>query len=627
MTRTTIAAAVSAFASLFATLPAMAADEPAEIFSRNVRYHTTYVVNPDGSGTTTVDQAVKIVHEKVLERMKRAGVSYSTSVERAEILEAYTLKADGRRIDAPKSNYQLDINKGSESGAPAFSDRTQQTVILPDVAVGDTVVFVYRTTQTEPLFPGHFSVTEQFSRSYPYDDVKVRIDAPAGLWTQHAVTEMTETLNETRDGRKVVEWTWKNPQPMKDKRRNYTAYDPDKQPGFSYSTFRTYGEISAAYGERARPKAVVSDRVKVLADEVTKGKTGAREQARALYEWVATNIHFAGNCVGVGAVVPRDQAFVIDNKMGDCKDHATLLQAMLAAKGIVSTQALVNAGSVYRLPKVPVLSRVNHVIVYVPSLDLYLDSTSSSTPFGMLPSPDVDKPVLLVDGYKDGMRTPPARSDRSKTHMKTDVTIKPDGSVTGTVQVNSTGDFAATARSAYRDLSEQQIEEVMKRMYKRNNKTGFGKMVSDDPKPLLDTFEYKVQFEFEDYTRMPGPGAFSIGQFYYGEGSISMFAGAVDEDDGVGVEETACSGGTVIEEYTYHFPKGMKVLATPKNATATNKWATFRSTYQLKGNVLHVKREVVDKTDRNVCPGTIVADFAALHRVVAQDLKAQVVYQ
>ena len=30
--------------------------------------------------------------------------------------------------------------------------------------------------------------------------------------------------------------------------------------------------------------------------------------------------------------LPRDLTFVLDNKMGDCKDHATLLQALLAAK-------------------------------------------------------------------------------------------------------------------------------------------------------------------------------------------------------------------------------------------------------------------------------------------------------
>lgn len=72
-------------------------------------------------------------------------------------------------------------------------------------------------------------------------------------------------------------------------------------------------------------------------------KKSSFAEARALYDWVATHITYAGNCIGIGAVVPRDLPFVLDNRMGDCKDHATLLQALLAARGIKSTQALVNA--------------------------------------------------------------------------------------------------------------------------------------------------------------------------------------------------------------------------------------------------------------------------------------------
>jgi len=231
--------------------------------------------------------------------------------------------------------------------------------------VGDTVAFSYRLTETEPMFPGHFSVTETFPRTAAYDDVKVRIDAPTALWTQHLARQLTESVNSEKDGRKIIEWTYQNKLPLKSKRQNYSVYDAEKEPGFAYSTFKSYAEIVQAYGERASPKAAVTERVQKLADEVAQDKKTPREQGRALYDWVATNITYAGNCIGVGAVVPHDIDFILDNRMGDCKDHATLLQALLAAKGIVSTQALVNAGSSYRLPRIPVVSTVNHVINFI----------------------------------------------------------------------------------------------------------------------------------------------------------------------------------------------------------------------------------------------------------------------
>ena len=111
-------------------------------------------------------------------------------------------------------------------------------------------------------------------------------------------------------------------------------YNGDEDPGYIISTFNTQEEVAKAYGLRATPKALPSERVKKLADDITKDKKSNDDIAHSLYDWVATNITYAGNCVGLGAVVPHDLDFILDNKMGDCKDHATLLQSLLSAKNI-----------------------------------------------------------------------------------------------------------------------------------------------------------------------------------------------------------------------------------------------------------------------------------------------------
>jgi transglutaminase-like putative cysteine protease len=617
-----IAAAVSTLGFAFAVA---APADTAEFPMRSERLYVTYVVNPDGSRVETRELAARVLSQKAVELAKQTSIGYSTSVERAEIVEAYTRKPDGKRIDVPKANYQLGIQKGRDADAPAFSDRTQLSLIFPDVAVNDVLVMKYRVTETEAMFPGHFSINERFSRFYPYEDVKVRIESPEGMWSQYSATDMEKTVDAVADGRRVLEWTWKNPAPGKSKRRDYSVYDPDKEPGYSFSTFRSYGEIAEAYGKRARPKAAVGARVREIAETATRGITGEREQAKALYEWVATNIHYAGNCVGVGAVVPRDQEFVLDNKMGDCKDQATLLQALLAAKNIASTQALVNSGSTYRLPKIPVISMVNHVIVYVPSLDVYLDPTSRTTPFGMLPLGDADKPVLLVDNYRDGTRTPAVKSSANSQRMKANLTVKPDGSIAGAIEVDVTGVFAVSGRDRLRDMTAEQKEERLKELYRRDNKTGFGRLENDDPAPMLNRFHYKVTFETEEFTQMPGPGAFSIQPLYQTEAPIHMIAAMTEAEPEA--EETACVGGSLVEEYTYELPKGTKVLAVPKNVSLSSGPTTYRATYSLRGGTLSVKRELVDKTDRNVCPIAIQREYAAFARKVLADLKAQVVYQ
>lgn len=80
------------------------------------------------------------------------------------------------------------------------------------MVVGDTVVFSYQLVQTDPLFPKQFSIAQTFSDQFAIDDLRVRFDYPASLWVQYEARGMKETENSEKNGRKVVEWAYANPQ-------------------------------------------------------------------------------------------------------------------------------------------------------------------------------------------------------------------------------------------------------------------------------------------------------------------------------------------------------------------------------------------------------------------------------
>ncbi|KAG1254943.1 hypothetical protein G6F66_014964 [Rhizopus arrhizus] len=58
------------------------------------------------------------------------------------------------------------------------------------------------------------------------------------------------------------------------------------------STYRDWSQMGRAYQLKAGPAAQVTPELQALADQVTAGISDRREQADALYRWVAQNIRY-----------------------------------------------------------------------------------------------------------------------------------------------------------------------------------------------------------------------------------------------------------------------------------------------------------------------------------------------
>jgi hypothetical protein len=563
------------------------------------------------------------LNQRGLDANKQAYVSHSASVEKSNIVEAYTLKPDGKKINVPKDNFQLQINTGVK-GKPAFSDRASTTVIFPELAIGDIVYLAYDIDLQEAIFPGMFSVTHNFYRQQEYDNVSIRIDSPSSLWAQFGEQEMQPTINES-NGRRNIEWKFSNPKAVDSDRKDYSVFDPEMFPGMSFTTFRNYEEIALAYGSRARPKSVPTERTTKLAEELTKNSKNDREKTRVLYEWVAKNISYAGNCIGIGAVVPRDQDFVLDNKMGDCKDHATLLQSLLAAQKIKSTQVLVNAGSLFKLPKYPVGSHVNHVFTYVPSLNLYLDSTSSYTPFGSLPQGVQAKPVLHVDGFAVGTVTPFNKPGTNSQDMDLKIVIDKEGTAKGLMTVKLKGDSAIDTRQGFRDWSLDAQKKYVKESIKSMKLTGDGSITFEDPTAFLDTFSYSIEFTINKWLTLGG-GQLPVFPIFSTPAPVNRYLYSSDDADDLNFD-VFCTNGISTENYAFTFPTNVKIISLPKNINIKDPLLDYSAVNKLNGNRLEIKRSIDDKSPGGVCTPAINKAFHAVAEKAMQASKAQILYK
>ncbi|MDA8165931.1 MAG: DUF3857 and transglutaminase domain-containing protein [Desulfobacteraceae bacterium] len=582
----------------------------------------SYSVNSDGSFIELNEWSRTVLKENELTQAKTASVTFSTTVAKGEILEAYTLKKSGQRIDAPKSSYQVTSSTGYGNGSPLYSDETTITVVFPDLSVGDTTFFSSRVINSEGIFPKQFSVSHQFSQFIAVDDARVEITAPLDMRLNSRSYFLEEHKPVIKNGKQILRWSYRNKTPEKWTPSDAGIYAIGDEPSLYVSTFNNYREITDAYGARATPKAAVTERVKQLAAEIVADAPNPELQARALYEWVAKNISYGGNCIGIGSVVPRDLSVVLDNKLGDCKDHATLLQALLASRNIESEQALINAGESYQLPEVPVVSAVNHVINYIPRMNLYLDSTSSETPFAMLPMNLGEKPVLLVKDYKEGMKTPSTAQYGHEQIMRTRIRVNSDGSAEGETEVTLKGFPAIAARALMRRVPRDQEQLLTKKMLESQGMHGTATLKKDDPAPLADTYKFSIAFNLRDFLAIASTMGLSIkpviGSFIPIE---TIVAGAYEPES---KKAQTCTGGRSVEEFVFEFPKKFKILATPDDYEVSGPIIQYRASYKRSENTLTVHRELSDKTSTNVCGPRYEADSKKAILNIARDLRSQV---
>lgn len=596
--------------------------------------HVTVDVQADGTTTTRYEYAYTALAESAIQSVAQDDISYHEANGTLEDVVAYTLKADGRKLPVPESNVQVTSHNGVNGAPPAFSDMKDRHLVFPDVKVGDTAVLAYTIRDERPTFKGYFSMLTWYSEAMAYDDAQLVVTAPRSLGLQYKSYNLADPeITDVDATQRRWAWKYSNPAP-KDLRKESSLFNRAWQysdwPAIEISNFHDYSEIAAAYEAEARRRAIVTPRVKELAAEIIGTSASPRERAEKIYQWVAKEISFAGNCLTGGDVVPRDTDLILNMKMGDCKDHATLMQALLAAQGIESTQVLINSGEQYRVPDVPCWQAFNHVINYLPAFDLYLDATSSSSPFGVLPAQEYGKPVIRTSRYAGLQRiaAPDGRVEWSEATSQT--TVAGDGSIEAAATFRLGGTQANALSHYFAEMQKSpNFDNGVDQMRRGIEARGYKGSGSYDALPSLpaatNAFTFGVHYRIDAYLDTDNPYGLTLEPFFPSPSPISsLVAYAAAEPY---AHDFLCQGGRRNEELTITFPANVKLLAIPRDVHAQTEQLQFDAHYARDGNTIRVTRTVVDKSPGPICTADVSAQYGKIGAAIKKDARAQAVYQ
>jgi transglutaminase-like putative cysteine protease len=576
----------------------------------------TYTLDQKGHWVALIEAERRANDAQAARNGGRIDISYHASLEKLEIVEAQTMKADGRRLPVAEDKI-IDIAPQASREVAFYTDLRTRSIVFPDLQAGDSIRYAYRVTRLNDTWPG-FSWEFVWLPTVRVELAERIVDYPSSLPVDVAARQ-TEHRVETHGERIRHILSWSNRMPSEVETGTTSVYDWGARG--TLSTFRSYAEIGEHYAGLHGDASRVTPEIEALANRIADGATEPRDVARRLYDWVTANIRYVGVEVGQGMLKPVSASETLVHRYGDCKAHVALLAALLAARGLASEPALINSSAARYELAVPPVPSFNHVILHLPGLELYLDTTATNASFGVLPWSEYDKPaVLAVPGGSRTARLPAERAEDNVAETYTTAVVGADGHVSGTTRETARGAIATDLRSFAAQVTAAKASAQL-----RNFGTpGTGQWTKTSLSASASEAMLTGEFELADALDLAAGEALhpTVGlRFLVRPGAFL-----------VGVHDTPhkhpfrCHAGRQVETIEIRLPDGMQPSRLPSDRHWTTSIAEYRSSYAFADGMLKVHREFVAHPEGQVCQPAVSKELQTLASRIRRDLASVVVF-
>lgn len=611
------------FGGVMLAAPVMAGADPDPYLPGHTVLHRiiTLTVHADGTVTVLTDLARRADNEQGVVELGEDKVEFRESMTEVQAIEAWSVTPLGKRIDVPGESVRF---KDADDDSEGDSDLKAVSLIYPGIEPGSTVHRIVKAREHTHPFPGHFSrqifaiprrrvelleINLVHPPSVPLrvladrfegGRVAARVDDPAGSIRYRFTTSVQEFWPRERGELDVAAWA----------------------PSVSMSTFPDYATLAAAYHERAKPRSEPDQEIRRLAMELTREASNDRDRVARIRSWINQNIRYLSVHFGVEGWIPHPAAQVLRTRYGDCKDQVALMQAMLQALGIDATAVLINTESAYQLPRLPMATAFDHVIVYIPALDLYVDPTDRYSPLGSLSDALYGKPAVLT-ATGEVVQIPLTKPERDFVETTVRMVLDMEGRVRGTVKSHVGGAFESDSRVAQYAARSRSGESRINAFLRRYDEGGTGRIWGPDPLVHGEPWIVNAEFELDPVVTLPGPSAMRIPV-----GLTRADLRALSNSRPLAQRRNAydCYAGRWRDDIEIELPAGATIVFVPAGVTATSGAYRYSSSWQLAGRTLKVVRELTVQLERGYCVPQDDRDFIPVREAIRRDLMAQVVF-
>ncbi len=413
------------------------------------------------------EKAIKITNYRGIKEFGEIVIPFSSEHQRVKILYAYTQLPNGKKIFPSKKAFNI-VYPPFRSEAPIYSDLKYQTISMPAVSKGAIIKYGFQIETFKPFMKGEFWAENYFQDEYPVKEATFIAKIPVNKKFRFKQYNMDNVKPEIKKGKKFIryKWTLKDIPPI-DREPNMPPMDEIAKK-VVISSVESWDKVASWYSNLSRKALEPNKALRKLSLKLTKDLKTEREKIREIYNFVAQNIRYVGMEFGINGYKPHKAIEVLKNRYGDCKDHATLLIAMLKAIGIKAYPVLIPTINIADLDTdIPKPTSFNHEIaaVNLGNKFIFLDTTDDVVPFGELPPGDQGRRVLIIDEGKAIIsRTPVFPPNSNIEGFNGKFKLSEEGELEGTFQFIYKGVYAELERHRFKSSTvesrRRHIEEL-----------------------------------------------------------------------------------------------------------------------------------------------------------------------
>jgi Domain of Unknown Function with PDB structure (DUF3857) len=478
----------------------------------------------------------------------------------------------------------------------------------------------------------------QFQTQFPVVQTTLSVELPAG-WEYRDSWSSGSPVKPTQTGANRWEWRLQNVPGIADERepmmpsffvlaeRMSLAYFA---PGITAPTSASWTQVGKWYSDLVGLRPASNPEIAAKVAELIAEKPDFASRLVSITRFLQSEIRYVEIQIGIGGDQPHPASDVFHYRYGDCKDKVTLLKAMLQVAGIRSYYVIIDTDRGFINPLVP-SSWGNHAIIAIELPDdiknadyqsvvtvkagkryLIFDPTDEYTPVGSLRSELQSSYALIVtDSAGELIRTPLLPPDSNVVSLTGHFTLLADGSLSGDVSVERSGDFASRQRGMLHAIDQRQRDRLISQALGRSIQ-GFS----------LDN----IQFQQTDQLQKSLLMTFRLTTPLYGQsrGPMMLVRPRVLNDEGYPVEHKPRHypvelrrTARQIDVYEIQLPEGYLVDDLPGPVTIDVGFASYQSKVEAQGNKLRYSREYVVR-ELSVPPEKY-ADWVRLEGAIGAD--------